>query len=40
MRKCGKRGTGYRRYPDQYLYEELGLIRLLPMLANRSNAKV
>ena len=40
MRKCGKRGTGYRQYSDQYLYEELGLIRLLPMLANRSNAKV
>jgi retron-type reverse transcriptase len=40
MRKRGKRGTGYRQYPDQYLYEELGLIRLLPMLANRSNAKV
>ena len=40
MRKRGKRGTGYRQYSDQYLYEELGLIRLLPMLANRSNAKV
>lgn len=40
MRKRGKRGTGYRRYPDQYLYQELGLIRLLPLLANRSNAKV
>jgi hypothetical protein len=40
MRKRGKRGTGYRQYPDQYLYEELGLIRLLPLLANRSNAKV
>jgi RNA-directed DNA polymerase len=35
-----KRGTGYRQYPDQYLYEEVGLIRLLPLLANRSNAKV
>ena len=40
MRKRGKRGTGYRQYPDQYLYEEVGLIRLLPLLANRSNAKV
>jgi RNA-directed DNA polymerase len=40
MRKRGKRGTGYRQYPDQYLYEELGLIHLLPLLANRSNAKV
>lgn len=25
MRKRGKQGTGYRQYPDQYLYEELGL---------------
>lgn len=40
MRKHGKRGTGYRQYPDRYLYEQLGLIRLLPMLTNRSNAKV
>ena len=40
MRKHGKRGTGYRQYSDQYLYEELGLIRLLPRLAYRSNAKV
>lgn len=40
MRKRGKRGTGYRQYPDQYLYEELGLMRLVPLLADRSNAKV
>ena len=25
----GQWGTGYRQYPDQYLYEQLGLIRLL-----------
>jgi RNA-directed DNA polymerase len=40
MRKRGKQGTGYRQYPDQSLYEELGLIRLLALLADRSNAKV
>lgn len=40
MRKRGKRGTGYRQYSDQFLYETLGLIRLLPASADRSNAKV
>jgi group II intron reverse transcriptase/maturase len=40
MRKRGKRGTGYRQYSDQYLYDTLGLIRLVPLLADRSNAKV
>ena len=40
MRKRGRRGTGYRQYSDQYLYETLGLIRLVPLLADRSNAKV
>jgi hypothetical protein len=40
MRKRGKRGTGYRQYSDQYLHETLGLIRLLPLLADRSHAKV
>ena len=39
-RRSGKRGTGYRQYPDQYLYEKLGLIRLLPTARGRSNAKV
>lgn len=39
MRKRGKRGTGYRQYPDRFLYETLGLIRLQP-LADGSNAKV
>lgn len=28
MRKQRKKGTGYRQYPDQYLYATLGLIRL------------
>ena len=40
MRKRGKRGTGYRQYPDQFLYETLGLIRLLPPSVDRTNAKV
>jgi RNA-directed DNA polymerase len=40
MRKHGKKGTGYRQYSDQFLYETLGLIRLLPANSDRSNAKV
>ena len=39
MRKRGKKGTGYRQYSDQYLYEKLGLIRLLAPARGRSNAK-
>jgi hypothetical protein len=27
MKKHQRRGTGYRRYPDEYLYETLGLYR-------------
>lgn len=38
-RRSGKRGTGYRQYSDQYLYEKLGLICLLPIARGRSNAK-
>ncbi len=38
-RRSGRRGTGYRQYSDQYLYETLGLIRLLPTARGRSNAK-
>jgi group II intron reverse transcriptase/maturase len=38
-RRSGKRGTGYRQYSDQYLYQTLGLIRLLPPARDRSNAK-
>lgn len=40
MRRRGKRGTGYRQYTDQFLYETLGLIRLLPTSNDRANAKV
>ena len=25
MRRSGEAGTGYRQYPDEYLYETLGL---------------
>lgn len=28
IRRRGKRGTGYRQYPNEYLYETLGLYRL------------
>jgi RNA-directed DNA polymerase len=28
IRRQGQRGTGYRKYPDEYLYETLGLYRL------------
>lgn len=40
MRRRGKRGTGYRQYTDQFLYETLGLIRLLPRSIDLANAKV
>ena len=39
-RKAGKGGTGYRQYPDQYLYEKLGLVRLREFRTDLSNAKV
>src|SRR5690606_26623434 len=39
MRKRGKRGTGYRQYPDQYLYEPLGLYRLPENRAAVTKAK-
>jgi hypothetical protein len=40
MRRQGRHGTGYRQYPDEFLYETLGLIRLLPARAAMPNAKV
>ncbi len=40
VRRQGRRGTGYRQYSDQFLYETLGLIRLLPGRAAMPNAKV
>lgn len=40
IRRQGRRGTGYRQYSDQFLYETLGLIRLLPSRVAVPNAKV
>lgn len=39
MRKRGKKGTGYRQYPDEYLYETLGLYRLPQRRGDLLNAK-
>ena len=37
MKKHQRRGTGYRRYPDEYLYETLGLYR--PRVSNQRPAE-
>jgi len=39
IRRQGKRGTGYRQYPDAYLYETLGLYRLPDSRAAVARAK-
>lgn len=39
MRRRKQRGTGYRQYPDEYLYGNLGLIRLARTRIEQSNAK-
>ena len=39
MRRSGKGGTGYRQYPDEYLYQTLGLIRLPQTRNDLLNAK-
>lgn len=39
MRKRGKKGTGYRQYPNEYLYETLGLYRLPLKRSDLLNAK-
>jgi RNA-directed DNA polymerase len=39
MRRSGRRGTGYRRYPDAHLYEVLGLYKLPGRRADPPNAK-
>jgi RNA-directed DNA polymerase len=39
MRRAGQRGTGYRQYPDEYLYKTLGLYRLPDNRAAVTNAK-
>jgi RNA-directed DNA polymerase len=40
VRRQGKRGTGYRQYSNEYLYETLGLYRLPQSRADLLNAKV
>ena len=39
MKKRQRRGTGYRQYPDEYLYGTLGLFRPEARRNNRSSAK-
>jgi len=39
MGKSGQRGTGYRQYPDEYLYERLGLYKLPLKRADLPRAK-
>lgn len=39
MRKHKRRGTGYRQYPDEYLYVTLGLFRPPGQSKSRSKAK-
>lgn len=39
IRRQGKRGTGYRQYPNEYLYETLGLYRLPTSRAAVAQAK-
>lgn len=39
MGKSGQRGTGYRQYPDEYLYKKLGLYELPRKRADLPRAK-
>ena len=39
MKKRGQVGTGYRQYPDEYLYETLGLYHLTEPLKDLPSAK-
>ena len=39
IRRQGKRGTGYRQYPDEYLYGTLGLHQLPDTRTAVANAK-
>jgi group II intron reverse transcriptase/maturase len=39
LRRQGKRGAGYRQYPDEYLYQTLGLYRLPDSRAAVAKAK-
>ena len=38
-RRSGRKGTGYRQYPDEYLYGELGLYDLPRRRADLPSAK-
>jgi RNA-directed DNA polymerase len=40
MRKHKRRGTGYRQYPDEYLYQTLGLFKPPEHSKSRSSAKM
>jgi group II intron reverse transcriptase/maturase len=40
MRRTGRRGTGFRQIPDEYLYETLGLYRIPQRRADLPRAKV
>jgi hypothetical protein len=39
MRREQRSGTGYKRYPDRYLYEDLGLFPVPERRVTRPNAK-
>ena len=39
VRRSGQAGTGYRQYPDEYLYETLGLYALPSRRTDRPSAK-
>lgn len=39
MKKRQRRGTGYRQYPDEYLYEKLGLYKPMARRINLPSAK-
>ncbi len=39
VRRSGQAGTGYRQYPDEYLYETLGLYKLPSRRADMPSAK-
>jgi len=39
MHKHKRRGTGYRQYPDEYLYQKLGLFKPPGQSSSRSKAK-
>jgi hypothetical protein len=39
-RRSGQAGTGYRQYPDEYLYETLGLYNLPQRRSDLPSAKV